>query len=324
MKPIIPFALLGALFAVSAADAATTTPVGYETLTLSAGFNYLGLRLHEPTLVAGDIESVTATTIVDEDNDLGALLADDVMYILEVENSNGVTQEFVGSAAAGDTLTTPFDLSSAVSANDTYTIRKAATLASVFGASNEAGLDTGFFGPGGDLILLPDGAGGFVTYYYDAGASSWADANGTAVDGATVAIIYTDSIIVSSTGVGTTSLVVSGEVKTGSTSHALSAGAFNYLSSVSPAGATLASAFDAAVPTLDKGFFGPGGDLFLVPNGAGGFNQFYYDEGLESWADSNGSAITASTIDLPSGVIVFNEGAAQGLLNSAPTFYSSL
>lgn len=324
MKPIIPFALLGAFFAVGAAKAASTTPVGYETLTLAPGFNYLGLRLHEAPVVSGDIETVTSGTIVDSDVDLGALLDDTKTYILEVKNAAGVTQEFIGSAAAGGTITTPFDLSGSVAVNDVYTIRPASTLSSVFGAANQAGLDTGFFGPGGDLVLLPDGSGGFLTYYYDSGASSWADGSGNPVDGSTISIIYTDSIIISSSGAGATSLVVAGEVKTGPTNQALSGSSFNYISSVAPAGATLASAFDAAVPSLDKGFFGPGGDLFYVPNGSGGFNQYYYDDGLGSWADSGGNAVVASSIDLPSGVIVFNDGGSQGLLNSTPAFYSGL
>jgi hypothetical protein len=322
MKPIIPFALLGALFAVGAANAASTTPVGYETLTLSPGFNYLGLRLHEAAVVSGDIETVTSGTIVDSDADLGLLLDDAKTYILEVKNASGVTQEFVGSAATGGTINTPFDLSASVAVDDVYTIRPASTLSSVFGAANEAGLDTGFFGPGGDLVLLPDGSGGFLTYYYDAGASSWADGSGNAVDGSSIAIIYTDSIIISSSGVGASTLVVAGEVKAGPTNQALAASSFNYISSVSPAGATLASAFDAAIPTLDKGFFGPGGDLFYVPDGSGGFNQYYYDDGLSSWADSSGNAVTAASIALPSGVIVFNDGIAQALLNSPPASYS--
>jgi hypothetical protein len=61
MKPIIPFALLGALLAVGAADAAATDPVGYITHTvvgnpgaLSAGaVTYLSPTLIQPTIFAG-------------------------------------------------------------------------------------------------------------------------------------------------------------------------------------------------------------------------------------------------------------------------------
>jgi len=71
MKPIIPFALLGALLAVGAATAATTTPVGYVTLDVPAsGDTSVGQPLHRaPALataasgIAGDVVSVSTTLI---------------------------------------------------------------------------------------------------------------------------------------------------------------------------------------------------------------------------------------------------------------------
>ncbi len=323
MKPIIPFALLGALFAVGAANAASTTPVGYETLSLQSGFNYLGLRLHAATVSAGTFETVTANQVTDTGSDLGALLDDNTTYVLEINNGSGVVQEFLGSAATGDSISLVSDITGSVSAGASYQIRPAATLASVFGANNSAGLATGFFGPGGDIVFVPDGAGGFAQYYYDEGESSWADSNGVVVDGASVPLVYLDGVVIAATG--DLSLTVTGEVKKTSTSQLLLSESFNYLGSVYPAGATLASSFDAAIPTLDKGFFGPGGDTFFVPDGAGGFNQYYYDDGESSWADAtSGTVIDATQVDLPAGVLVFNTGAAAPLLNSAPASYSSL
>jgi hypothetical protein len=323
MKPFFSNALLAALLAVGTANAATTTPVGYETVNVSSGFNYLGLRLQRSTVLAGTVTAVTGSSITDSSASFGTTLTAGTTYILEVANTNGVTQEFLGSAASGDTLNIP-GLSSAVSVGDKYKIRTAATLSSLFGAENSAGLDTGFFGPGGDVVYIPNASGGFDQYYYDSGYSSWANSNGEAVDGSAIAINYADSIIISATGAGASTLVVSGEVKTAKTGYALSASSFNYLGSVYPAGATLSSSFDAAVPTMDTGFFGPGGDIVYVPNGAGGFNQYYYDSGYSSWADSDGNAIDATAISLQSGVIIYNDGAAASLVNSAPTSYSSL
>ena len=330
MKTIIHSSILLALASSGiafGAATATTIPVGYETLAVTSGFNYLGARLQTPVLVAGLITAKDASSITCGTTDLGALLADTTIYILEVVNANGITQEFLGSAAIGSVLTTPAGLTAKLAVNDPYQIRTAPTLASTFGPANEAGLDTGFFGPGGDIIYLPNPSapGGFDQYYYDSGQSSYADFNGTAVDGATVAYNYSDGLVVFATGVGTPTLTVSGEVKKGSTGYTMAADAFNYYSSISPAGATLASAFDAAIPTLDQGFFGPGGDIIYVPNkaSAGGFDQYYYDSGQTSWADFNGTPVTATTISLPSGVVIFNTGAASDLVNTPPSFYSS-
>ena len=316
--------MLAAIAAVSQAFAvdATTTPVGYESLSVATGFNYLGLRLQAAPVVSGTLTAVTSTSVSDSSQNFGTLLTAGTTYILEIKNANGVTQEFLGSAASGSTITTPANLSGVAAVNDLYTIRAAATLNSVFGPANEAGLDTGFFGPGGDIVYIPDGLGGFGQYYYDLGQSSWADSNGTALDGGTVPIFYMDGLIISATG--PKSVTVTGEVKKGATGQILPGNSFSYLSSVSPAGATLDSAFTAAVPTLNTGFFGPGGDIFYVPDGAGGFNQFYYDAGQSSWADSNGSTVDATTISLPSGIVIFNAGDTKTVLNTPPTSYSTL
>ena len=331
MKPTIPLILLAAAssgIAFGAAATAYTTPVGYETIPVTAGFNYLGLRLQKPVIASGIITAKSDTSITVGTLDLGALLTPASTYILEVVNSNGITQEFLGAAAAGSVLTTPLGLTAKLAVNDSYKIRVAPTLASTFGAANEAGLDTGFYGPGGDIIYLPNPSanGGFDQYYYDAGQASYADAFGTPVDGASIAFNYTDGVVVSATGMGTASLSVSGEVKTRSTSYTLAADTFSYLSSIYPAGVTLASAFDAAIPTIDQGFYGPGGDIFYVPDklAAGGFMQYYYDGGQSSWCDAYGTPVDATTIPLPTGVVIYNSGAGANIVNAPPSSYGSL
>jgi len=327
MKPLT-YSLFAAALACGLASAVTTTayttPVGYETLPVSPGFNYLGLRLQQPVVDAGLIAATSSLSITLSDS---PTLVGTTMYILEVKNANGVTQEFLGSSLSGAVLTTPAGLSALVTVGDSYKLRTAPTLASTFGISNSAGLDTGFFGPGGDIIYLanPSSPGGFDQYYYDNGYSSWANSSSGPVDGNAISWNYADAVVISATGAGLTALTVSGEVKTANTGYSLAANSFGYLSSISPVGATLSSAFDAAVPTLDQGFFGPGGDTIYVPNpiAPGGFDQYYYDSGYSSWANSSGP-VTASSISLPSGVVIYNTGAAADIVNTPPSFYSSL
>ncbi|MCW1883861.1 hypothetical protein OKA04_03925 [Luteolibacter flavescens] len=322
MKPIIPFALLGALLAVGAVNAAETTPVGYETLSLAPGFNYTGLRLQQPVVHAGTFETITANSVTDTGATF-ALTATKT-YIIEINNGSGILTDVLGSAVSGSTINTTDNLLAAGVANGaSYSIREAATLTSIFGATNSAGLTGGFGGiSGADVIFVSNGSGGFNQYYYDDLEGSWADVNGAAVNGASVPIIYTDSLIVSATA--PVNLVVSGEVKLTPTATVTSSG-FNYISSVYPAGATLSSTFDAAIPQLDRGFGSiAGADVFFVANGTGGYNQYYYDDLETSWADVNGVAVNGASISLDSGVIFSNENTPLSLKLSAPSFYGDL
>lgn len=307
------------------AATAYTTPVGYETLPVAVGVNFLGLRLQQPVVVAGLLTGINSTSITDTNQNFGTLLTATTTYILEITNANGVTQEFLGSAASGSSITTP-NLTAVAAVGDAYKIRTAPTLANTFGASNSAGLDTGFFGFGGDIVLLPNPAtpGGFDQYYYDAGYASWGDVNGNPVDGTMIAWNYADGVLISATGNGLTNLTVTGEVKKGGTTYTLQP-AINFLSSVSPAGATLASAFGASLAQFDHGFFGFGGDIFLIPNALapGGFDQYYYDDGYASWGDVNGNPIDGTTISLASGLLISNDAGVKNVLNSPPASYSS-
>jgi hypothetical protein len=320
IKSLLALALLapGALFAQTTAK---TTPVGYETLEVVSGFNYLGLRLHQPIIASGTLETVGSGSVADT----GATFTVQAgkTYILEINNASGVISQFLGSAVAGDTITTADNLSLAgVTAGASYSIRESATLASVFGLTNSAGLEGGFGGiTGADVVFVPNGSG-FDQYYFDTLEESWADVNGVAVNGAEIPLVYADGVVVSANNPLT--LTVSGEVKKFATLLATSSG-FNYLSSIYPAGATLASTFGGAVAQLDQGFAGiTGADVFFVPNSTGGLDQYYYDSLEESWADVNGVAIDATTVILPSGVVFANEGGPLGLVANPPSTYSSL
>ena len=60
--------LAGISLLAGSAMAQTTSSsaaVGFETLAIGSGFNYLGLRLHEDPVVGGSFDSSTATTLVD-------------------------------------------------------------------------------------------------------------------------------------------------------------------------------------------------------------------------------------------------------------------
>ena len=327
-----------ALLAGNATAQATSGVVGYETLDYGVGFTALGLRLHETPLAAGTLETVTVTTAEDADVDLGALIVSGT-YILEIEDGSGIIQEV--TSATGSVLNVA-DLSG-VAPGAAYTLRHAASLATVFGAANESGLVAGNGNTGGaDLIWAPDGTGGYNKYYYDNFApplyttAGWAivdasPAGSSAIDGAATDLIYADGIVMNSAAGGT--LVVTGDLKTAETELNLIAG-FNFVSSMNPAGGTLAVNFGAGVGLAPGNGNTGGADQIWLPDGAGGYDKYYYDNfapplyTTAGWAivdasPAGSSAVDGSTISLPSGIIV-SSIAGGNLVESVPGSYTGL
>lgn len=332
MKTYIPYSLLAALAATGmayGASTAYTTPVGYETISIRAGFNYAGVRLHEAAVVAGAVTGITSTQMTDTAANFGSLLTGGAnsTYIIEFENTAGTIQEVLGTAASGSNITLPDNVTSSVSVGTKYRIRKSATLASIFGATNSAGLTPGFGGPtGADVVYVPTSTG-FNTYYYDGDDLTWKKTSPVVdVVAANIPLVYLDGILVFAGA--PLSLTVSGEVKTKTVSTVALSG-FNYIGTVYPVGATLDTAFGAnTATTIHPGFGGPtGADVVYVPKAAPatGFNTYYYDGDDLTWKTTSPVAdVNASTISLPSGVLFFNVGAPINLKQSAPAAYSSL
>ena len=322
-----------ALLAGNATAQATSGVVGYETLAIDAGFNFVGVRLHETPLASGELESATATSVTDDDVDLGALVTSGT-YILEIEDGSGIIQEV--TAASGTALVTAADLTG-LTFPVAYTLRPASTVATVFGAANESGLAAGSFGAAGaDIVKLWNGAG-FDDYYYDLFAppgyasAGWVNLGlGTAADPATLDLIYADSFVINSASGN--DVVVTGDLKSGATEVNKILG-FNFVGSVAPAGATLATAYGVGnTGGLASGSFGAAGaDVVWLWNGAG-FDKIYHDlfapPGYASpgWTNLETSgAVDSTTILLDSGSsgYVIN-GVAGNAIQGVPAFYAGL
>jgi hypothetical protein len=337
MKTYLPYSLILAAAASGmafGAETAYTTPVGYATTSLPVGTTYVGVTLQPSTVAAGLVGTITSTQMTSTVN-FGAAMPGGaaVTYVVEFLNASGVIQEVTGASASGTTLNLPENVTSFVAAGDKFAIRPASTVASVFGATNSAGLEVGFGGPtGADLVQIPNAVGGLDQYYFDGDDSAWFKvASPTPIligNGSTIPIIYPDAILVVIQAIGK-SLVTSGEVKTTQTNHAISAGT-NYLGSIYPVGATLKTAFGnaSALASIDPGFGGPtGADLVQIVE-SGVFSQYYYDGDDTVWfkvaSPTNINVGDGSTVPLPSGFIFANQNGAFNLLNTPPANYSSL
>jgi hypothetical protein len=334
IKSIVAVALLapGALFATTA----TTTPVGYTTLTLSPGLNFAGLGVHNPAVVSGTLESFTAGSpnrVTDDQIDLSAFLTGGT-YILEINDGSGIIQEI--NSATGTSLNVAADLSG-LTYPVNYTLRKAATLASVFGNSlAEIKVDIGAGTVGGaDQIWVYNGSG-YNQYYFDEFGgvdeiAGWYNVNtGSPVNAATVNLIYADSFIVSSAS--GKDVVIAGEVKTGDTELNFITG-LNFVGVVAPTVTTLADAFGsnlaevtAAGLAVGAGTVG-GADQLWFFNGSG-FTKIYFDEfggvdEIAGWYNVDTAAPVSAATVLPQGYVI---SAASGgnVLSGVPSFYSGL
>lgn len=334
-------AALALLVGSATAQEVFTKPVGYETLTVNNGFNYLGLRLHEPTVTAGAAVAVDGATVTVPDGVAGAL-DESKNYLFEVVEGDaaGAVLRVITTDPVNNTLMVSDTIDGDFFAGERFIIRPVATLASVFGAANEAGLDAGSGGPvGADQVWIPNAdSGGFDKFYYDnfnfnSLSPTWTNVDtGVPVRADFTHFVYTDGIIILGAGTDGNTVSVIGEVKLGDTSYALYQG-FNYISSVTPVGATLATMFgEVNEAGLAQGNGGPvGADQVLIPNGSG-FSKYYYDafnfqSFAPTWSDvDSGLPVDATTISLDdvSGLVILNNGDAKQVVGTAPSFYNSL
>jgi len=149
----------------TSAQTATSDIVGYETVSLTTGFNALGARLVQPTVLAGTFDGDNNTELTDSSADFSTLTAN-TPYVLQITDSDGFNEVFITLDLSDSTsITTQIaalgDFSSA-----SYTIRPAETIASLFGTNNSAGLTSTTDPTTSDQIWVSDDNGGFTEYFF--------------------------------------------------------------------------------------------------------------------------------------------------------------
>ena len=331
-------ALLAAFPNYGASQAFETETIGRELYTIEAGFNYFGVRFHEPLVASSDFAFFAGDDLILW---VGFSVTDTLQagtsYLFEVETggARGAVIPITSFDATTGIITLNDDIAGVFQYNDEFSIRPASTIASIFGADNSAGLHPAFTGTDAEQVWLPDGSGGFTKYFYYEffGTGEWRNVDtNSAIDPEQVVIYYPDGIIIKGISSSNT-FVIKGFLKKNEVAFALTSG-FNYVSSVYPTGSTIASMFGPNNEAgLDPGFGGSGGsDSIWLPNSNGGFDKYHYDlfspiTWQPAWTDqSDGSPVDPESISLngTSGFVILNSGAAQGIEISAPGFYNSL
>jgi hypothetical protein len=225
MKPIIPFALLGALLAVGAADAAATDPVGYITHDIAGNVSslpsgadtYLGPVLVNPTEFAGvtaaDPSGLTTLTFasgVPTDLDGGDLL----------EITSG-TQEGWWTEVVSSTATTIVVANAvpSVGGNVNVSVRRTTTIQDFLGA-NAPGLATDATTPDEVIVFDPVTQSGRTIVYTLANGpvapETWVDFV-TYDDVADLPLYPGTAVVIRNYSTGPKTFVSAGEVKIGKT-----------------------------------------------------------------------------------------------------------
>lgn len=316
MKNITSLALAGALV-TAVASGAVTDPVGYSTQTISNGVsNLVGLTLHGSTASTGAVTGVAGAVVTTDDGVVDGLGAGPFVFEITSGSLAGAVNLITSLDSGADTITLENDLSSGLSATDTFVIRESATIASVFGTGGDVVIGKGDANTG-DLIYVPAGAGAFDVYYHSPddpffGPGDWTKVGGSAGAGGTP-LVYDSAIFVQNRSGADYDLTVTGEVKT-TDSIAGVIDNFNYLSSVYPVGVTLDDSGIADSAGFQKGDANTG-DIVFISNSAspGAFRTFYHTPddpffGPGQWTEVGGGA--AGSVELSSGVIIQKRAAA--------------
>jgi len=311
-------------------------PVGLVTHILKSGqFNLIGLTLHEPVLVTGQLESVNGTVLSDSDVNFSNVLTSGATYILQIVDAsnselNGTVQEI--TVWSGMTMTTPQDLvAQGLVVGDKYLLRPVITLRDIFGSNNESGLQEGASGIA-DLVWVPNGSGNYDRYYYHPGSTfptlvseGWKSLSaGDGLEAPEVPIFFTDGLLVQRRGATDLDLTITGNVITNNVKVAVFNG-FNLISNVYPVGSTLANSSLQA--NLTSSFTESGADVLWLPDGGGNYTRYFYQRApLNRWfnATANSAVVDPSAIDLTAGFFVQRRGNAANLNLTPPDVYDDL
>lgn len=330
MKPITSFALLCAF--VSASQAAVTDPVGYTTSALVPGFNIIGINLSGPVSAGGDFETISGTSLTDDEVDFTATLAAGLPHTLRITSGTNAGLNTEITSWSGNTIVTKDNLSSLITSSDTYEVRKTVTIADAFGSANEVGLAPGSTNSAGADLVWVQTDSGFSKVYYNAVAGSgfgavgvgWKTTTTGNVDASKTPIYYNDAIFIERRGTGPLSITFTGHVVTDASVVAVQPG-FNYVNRILPVEFSLGESGLEAY--LTQGNTNSSiADIIWVSDGTGGYKQYYYNGTAGSgfgaigvgWKGTTTGNTDQSGVDLSGGFIIQRKGDAKNIVLPIP------
>lgn len=287
--------------AVTAAGAFSqvfTKPVGFITLNLQAGNNFIGFSLQPSASFVGaftvsptDRTRIFLTNATITNDQFNGAAGTFVVEVTTPGATQGSSTLVVDSIQAGAEIILQEALPAEIADGSTLTISKLRSIAEAFGATNSAGLTAGTSSNNADLILIPTAAGGYDQFFYSTGGIAgvgWRKVGAFNADQSGVGFFPTDGFVLFARTAK--SVTVTGEVKSGSSKVLLESGN-NFVANLCPvnAGGSTPSAQGRTLGNSglytgnsSTGLLGAtsanSADLVLFWNGSG-YTQYYYSTG---------------------------------------------
>ncbi len=313
-----------------------TDPVGFITLNVTAGVNkssYLGLGMTQVPTNIGLVGSVNGTQIVLSNQNLTVAALNAVAGVPKffVEETSGVNPGFFDDIVSNDStsIVTAVNDSGTIAAGNGYKIYPHWSLAKVFGANDEAGLQGGTGNATADNVLVWNPATqGSQTYYFKTntagGGSGWRSSGSPLTDKSGLPLYIDQGLVILRRPATGTNVLLVGAVKLGKTiSPIIAAGASaksTYAANCYPATFSLGNSLlwtGSSSTGLQGGTGNSSADNVLVWNPATQGSQTYYFKtntagGGSGWR-SSGSPLTdqsAATINIGTTPVILRRNAS--------------
>lgn len=319
-----------ALFAVALTSAysqtATTKPVGYRTEVIKGGnvFNLLSPNLDNAVGASGTFESAAGAVLTDDQGTFTTAFTAGTALTLKITSgaNAGITQDVTAFTAT--TVTTGQDISGLVTAGTSYELRATPTVASLFGATNSAGLlGSASNSNTADLIWIPNGDGTYTRIFYSTGGiqgTGWRAPGIASTDRGATPIAITDAVFVQRKGTTDLSVVFTGHVQTTATKAAVVNG-FNPVSRVIPVGITLAQS-QLETELTQSASNSNTADLIWNPTGTGNYDRYFYSNGGiqgTGWRSPGIASTDRGSVVLNSGYLIQRKGNSTNVTLRLPT-----
>lgn len=312
------------------APADTTSKLaGIHTVTARASSTTLvGVNFVRPLLVSGIIDAEAANSVTDNDVDFLTALAGQSNLWLEVTSGTNKGVATPISAVALHALSTEDDLSTLLEAGDTYVVRAAHTVATLFGDTNQAGFkasNSPNSEGGADLIHVPNGSGGFRVVYYSSKKNGWREVGNSTADASGIPVYHLDAINVQRNQASNLDLRFAGLVRTAPTYFFAASGVKTDVNTNYSSGSTLSN---SGLKDYVQHGSETTGDLIWFQDSTGAWNQYYYTDAAapltEGWKQvGQGDADMGNTV-FPSAFSIERRGASAMLKMTPSPVYDGL
>jgi uncharacterized protein (TIGR02597 family) len=307
----------------AAATDVFTDPVGFITLTAegtsgpgSPAYSFLGLGMTQIPALRGVIGTVSGTQVpVNSTLTAGQFnaVAEGPQFYIEDTNTNSPTCGFTDDIISNDTANvyTSTNDAAQMASGDTFKIYPHWTLTSLFGATDQAGLQQGSSSTADQILVQNPLTQAFTTYYYATATKSltagWKNAAGN-TDASQVPLYGDQGLLINRVVSTNLSVMLVGAVKLGPTLIPLGP-LNNFAGNVYATSATVLSNSGLYTDGVQTDSLVAGSastaDLVLIHNDpTGAFSTYYYATATKSltagWKNAAGNT-DASAVSIPIG-----------------------